>query len=229
MNLGIILLGGKGSRVGNKTPKQFMLIDGKPMFVYSALAFEHNDKIDEIALVIPREYSDYINDMIVHFNLSKVKYLIEGGQTRHLSLWNALKHLNGVLKDHDIVVVHDAARPFIDSNLITANIKGVERYGAVATAYRNVDSLTRLDEDGALHNVDRDGLLHIQTPQSFYFHDLLEAHAQFKDAVTEDSQLLRKLGKSVRFIKGGPLLFKVTTPEDFFMAEIIAKSLKRIK
>lgn len=227
MNLGIVLLGGKGTRIGKKLPKQFLLIDNKPMFVYSVEAFMNNEYINEIALVIPKEYSDYVKKMIKFYNLTKVKYLIEGGDTRHKSLWNALKHLSTVCNDNDIVVIHDAARPFIDRNLITANIKGVERFGAVSTAYRNVDSLTKLNADGSFHSVDRNNLIHIQTPQSFRFHDIYEAHAQFKEEATEDSQLLRRLGKRIHFIEGSPLLFKVTTLEDVIMADLLAKGIKQ--
>lgn len=227
MNLGIILLGGKGSRIGKKIPKQFMLLDGKPMFVYSAQAFEENEYVNQVALVIPKEYSDYVKDMVKLYKLRKVKYLIEGGDTRHRSLWNALKHLQDKVSDDDIVIIHDAARPFIDRNLITANIKGVERYRAVSTAYRNVDSLTKLNPDGSFYSIDRNNLIHIQTPQSFRFHDIYEAHAQFKEEATEDSQLLRRLGKEIHFIEGSPLLFKVTTLEDVIMADLLAKGIKQ--
>jgi len=118
-NIAIILAGGQGTRMMNKIPKQFLIINDKPLIVHTLLKFANNHFIDEIAIVCLKDYKSHLEKLIAEYKIPKVKYIIDGGKNRHFSILNALNFLDLVgYSNKDIVVIHNANMPMVtDKNI----------------------------------------------------------------------------------------------------------------
>lgn len=226
MNIAIVLAAGKSERLNDiNVPKQLYLLNNVPLFMYSVLTFNNLEDIDEVYVVTNEECYERINQYLNLYHLEKVRGIILGGTTRQESVYNALKKLedNGV-KDDDIILIHDAARPLMDKFIIIDNIAGVKMYDAVTTAIKVKDTIIKGDEtlDGF---VDRNELYQAQTPQSFRFRIIKDAHdnALKKNLMnmTDDSALVKENGQPVHIVKGTTANFKVTTIDDLKLLEMI--------
>ena len=118
MNIAIILAGGIGSRVGADIPKQFILVFGKPVLVYTIEKFQNNKNIDAIEVVCLESYLSVVEEYRKQYNLSKIKWITEGGSTFSQSVMNGVNNLKGKLSDDDIVVIHFGASPFVENDII---------------------------------------------------------------------------------------------------------------
>lgn len=226
MNIAIVLAAGKSERLNDiNVPKQLYLLNNVPLFMYSVLTFNNLEDIDEVYVVTNEECYKQIDQYLELYRLEKVKGIILGGTTRQESVYNALKKLedNGV-KDDDIILIHDAARPLMDKFIIIDNIAGVKMYDAVTTAIKVKDTIIKGDETlGGF--VDRNELYQAQTPQSFRFRIIKDAHdnALKKNLMnmTDDSSLVKENGQLVHIVKGTTANFKVTTIDDLKLLEMI--------
>ena len=226
MNIAIVLAAGKSERLNDiNVPKQLYLLNNVPLFMYSVLTFNNLEDIDEVCVVTNEECYERINQYLNLYHLEKVKGIILGGATRQESVFNALKKLedNGV-KDDDIILIHDAARPLMDKFIIIDNIAGVKMYNAVTTAIKVKDTIIK-GEDTLDGFVDRNELYQAQTPQSFRFRIIKDAHdnALKKNLMnmTDDSALVKENGQPVHIVKGTTANFKVTTIDDLKLLEMI--------
>ena len=231
MNIAIVLAAGKSERLNDiNVPKQLYLLNNVPLFMYSVLTFNNLEDIDEVYVVTNEECYERINQYLNLYHLEKVKGVILGGATRQESVYNALKKLedNGV-KDDDIILIHDAARPLMDKFIIIDNIAGVKMYDAVTTAIKVKDTIIKCEDtlDGF---VDRNELYQAQTPQSFRFRIIKDAHdnAIKKNLMnmTDDSALVKENGQQVHIVKGTIANFKVTTIDDLKLLEMIVLQSK---
>ena len=226
MNIAIVLAAGKSERLNDiNVPKQLYLLNNVPLFMYSVLTFNNLEDIDEVYVVTNEECYERINQYLNLYHLEKVKGIILGGATRQESVYNALKKLeeSGV-KDDDIILIHDAARPLMDKFIVLDNIAGVKMYDAVTTAIKVKDTIIKGDEtlDGF---VDRNELYQAQTPQSFRFGIIKNAHHNAfnkkLENMTDDSALVKENGQPVHIVKGTTANFKVTTIDDLKLLEMI--------
>lgn len=226
MNIGIVLAGGSGVRVGSDIPKQFINIGGKPLIVYTLEAFNKNSNIDYILVICKKDYEGTLEQWINKYNLNKVKWIIEGGSTRQQSVENGLKELGDFCDKEDIVLIHDGARPLITDKIINENIERAKVYGAINTVIPCTDTIISSAKGDGIEAVpDRSKLYQCQTPQSFQYGVIKKAHEYAKEnalsSATDDCQLVFAMGKKVYFAQGDKLNFKVTTKEDL----IILKAL----
>lgn len=226
MNIAIVLAAGKSERLNDiNVPKQLYLLNNVPLFMYSVLTFNNLEDIDEVYVVTNEECYERINQYLNLYHLEKVKGIILGGTTRQESVYNALKKLedNGI-KDDDIILIHDAARPLMDKFIIIDNIAGVKMYDAVTTAIKVKDTIIK-GEDTLDGFVERNELYQAQTPQSFRFRIIKDAHdnALKKNLMnmTDDSALVKENGQPVHIVKGTTANFKVTTIDDLKLLEMI--------
>ena len=226
MNIAIVLAAGKSERLNDiNVPKQLYLLNNVPLFMYSVLTFNNLEDIDEVYVVTNEECYKQIDQYLELYRLEKVKGIILGGATRQESVYNALNKLeeSGV-KDDDIILIHDAARPLMDKFIVLDNIAGVKMYDAVTTAIKVKDTIIKGDEtlDGF---VDRNALYQAQTPQSFRFRIIKNAHDNALNKklenMTDDSALVKENGQPVHIVKGTTANFKVTTIDDLKLLEMI--------
>jgi len=226
MNIAIILAAGNSTRMKGKTPKQLLKIDSKPVSVYSLETFQAHTDIDSILIVTKTDLFDTFSKIVKTYHLDKVTAIIAGGVTRQTSVFNALAFLDPNIKHSDIVLLHDAARPFITKRIIDENIRIAKKASAVETAVSCADTIS-VSKDGQFVStvLDRRELYQAQTPQSFAFGLILQAHQKAVlenwTNLTDDAQLVLRFGHEVAIAEGNRNNFKITTQEDYQLAKDI--------
>ncbi len=232
MNIAIILAGGKGTRMGIvDQPKQFIDIYGKPIVVHTIEAFDIHEQIDAIAVVCLKEWHEDIKIWTRKFELNKVKWIVDGGETRQESVLAGLKAIEEDVKPDDIVVIHDAARPLISHRIIVNNIEGAKKYGAVDTVIPATDTIIQSKDDSTISDIPVRKELYLgQTPQSFKYSTIMDAHksaakSKLQDS-TDDCRVVLNYGEKVHLVSGDKLNFKITTMEDLLLLKSIIKMSK---
>lgn len=219
----LIAAGGRGLRAGGEEPKQFWSLGGKPILVWATEAFERCPEIDGVVLVAPGDLVLRTEKIVQDAGLRKVHRVVVGGQTRAESVKNGLDALPGSCT---LVVVHDAARPFVQPASITRVIQAAARMGAALLASPVTDTLKRVGPEGqVLATVPREGLFGAQTPQAFRRVLLARAFAQAGEAgfeATDEASLLEGLGQPVAIVAGDRRNLKLTEPEDRELAAALA-------
>ena len=230
MNIALIIAAGSGSRMGNADkPKQFLPIYGKPLMIHTIEAFEAHDQIDAIIIVTNDVYIDQVKIWCKQYDLSKVKTVVAGGNSRQISVYNGLQAVKEIASSgDDIIVIHDAARPLISQKIISDNISACQQFGAVDTVIKASDTIIRSIDEQIISDVpNRNELYQGQTPQTFKLNIILEAHEQAKSGlipnVTDDAKLVLSLGKDVHLVEGSKQNFKITTFDDLMMLKALLK------
>lgn len=214
----ILLMAGEGSRFGGGIPKQFRLLGGKKVYSYALDACESLGIFDDI---IP----------VCHANWM-IEGAVRGGATRQLSSYAGLKAF--ALKP-DIVLIHDAVRPFVTQEILRENISKAIEYGAVDTCIPSADTLVHAPENKIIASIpNRSEYLRGQTPQTFRFDWIFEAHlkalAEGIENASDDCQLILGLGKPIYVVFGSEKNLKITSELDLFIAEFLLSQaqLKKI-
>ncbi len=198
-----------GTRLG-RGPKAFVALAGQPLIARTVAAFQ--GVVDEVVVAVSAELMGEARAL-----LSPETTLCEGGATRQQTVYRLLQ-----ATDADIVLIHDAARPFLPPDIIRTTVEAVERCGAASVVKLVADTL--IDKNTGMI-IDRDKLRAVQTPQGFRRDLILGAHKQaLADSVTatDDAGLVRWMGHPVALVEGSSWLLKITTPADFEMAEALA-------
>lgn len=221
----LIPAAGVGARMGADCPKQYMPLAGKLMLVHVLDTFASSDKISHTYVVVSAD-DGYIDDALADAKhlTDRVTVIHKGGATRHQSVLNGLAAMRAHVGDDDWVLVHDAARPGLTTELIDRLVHEV-RDDAVGglLALPVVDTLKRSDGEGrALQTVSRDHLWAAQTPQMFPYALLHRALAQATE-VTDEASAVESLGLRPKIVEGSPRNFKVTLPHDVALAELHLK------
>lgn len=228
MNFAIILASGDGKRMHVDTPKQFLLVEEKPLIYFSLKVFEDNDNIDEIVVVTKKKYFSYVYECIEKFDFQKVHLLVSGGKTRQQSVANAIESLKGFAMSKDIIVIHDCARPLVSQRIINDCIEATKKHNASTTAINCVDTIARRKLNKFEETLNRSELVNIQTPQAFTYGYIKKAHkiakAQNIINASDDSQLIKNiLNKNVYLVPGDKYNLKVTTIDDLELIKAIIK------
>lgn len=221
MNLAIIVAAGSGTRFGADVPKQFLEIGGKPILIHTLERFNQCAEIDEIVLVLAENEIENFQKTLKKFNLEKVKRIIAGGETRAESVRNAVKSI-----DHaEIVAVHDGARPLVSAEEIAQTFKKAKEKGACCLVGKITDTIKRIENGKIIETIDRESLRRAQTPQTFRFEILQKAFSDenFDSSATDECHLVEKKGFEVYFVEGSARNIKITTREDFALAEIFLR------
>lgn len=212
-NIAVILAAGTGSRIGGEKPKQFLLFDGKELFVHSLLTFTNCENIDEIVLVVNDLYnSEYVN-AIKKYEISKKLVLINGGKTRQNSVQNAINYISDN-NENAIVLVHDAARPYVSEKIILDNIEAVKKYECCTTAIPSSNSVYLTKDGNFVEEVNRDSVYLAQTPQSGYLKIFQKAFENIDKIYTDEAAIFASAGYVPHIVLGEEKNIKITYPED---------------
>lgn len=219
----VIAAAGLGLRMDANLNKLYMKIGNMPILAISIKAFQNCDSIDEIVVVVRKEDINYCeNEIVKKYGYNKVKKIIEGGKSRQKSVYNGLKELNC---DCGIVLIHDGARPFITDRIILENINTAKNFNAACTAVPVKDTVKKSNKDNfVIETLERQNLWAVQTPQTFMFCTILDAHEiAIKDGFegTDDAILVERMDMPVKLVMGDYNNIKITTPEDLIIAEKI--------
>ena len=199
------------------TRKQFRTLGGAPVLVQTLRVFERHPAIAALVVAGPVGEADDLADELRTYGLTKLHAVVEGRATRQESVGRGLY---AVPADTDLVLVHDAVRPFLPSDRLSAVIDAARTHGAAALAVPTADTVRRGSEIFG-ETVPRDGLWRMQTPQAFRLEWLREAHAAADISGTDEVELVQRLGHAVQIIEGSALTFKITTPDDWTLAEAL--------
>lgn len=238
---GIVLAGGKGSRMQSDVPKQYMELLGKPLLYYALKAFEDSD-VERVVLVTAEGDEEYCKkELVEQFGFTKVCGIVAGGAERYASVWNGLKSLktqteeSGVREEQpggnepDYVLIHDGARPLVTAELINRLIAETKQYGACVAGMPVKDTIQMTDERGTITlTPKRDSLWTAQTPQSFEFSLAYDAYERLMQEpeinVTDDAMVVGMYHDiPIQMVRGSYTNMKVTTPEDMVLAEAFLK------
>jgi len=227
-NYAIILAAGSGSRMGDFKPKAFLKLKELYILEYSIIQFSKTDAIDHIILVIPKEYKNFTEDLILEKKYVKVSQVLVGGQNRFES---SRKGLTSIKAPNSRVLIHDAARPLISQDIIEKCLLSLNSFEAVNVLSPVTDSLVQLYEGKIISSVNREEYRQVQTPQGFLISTINEAHKlalkENLENITDDYHLVLKYktGTST-WIEGSRLNFKITFPKDLELASLITDHWK---
>ena len=216
----IIAAGGLGSRLNSRTPKQFLHVGEMSILLRSIRTFEGHDLIDEIVTVLPSGYMEAYQGGLS--SGETVFQVVAGGDRRQDSVANGFAHVSS---NADIVLVHDAARPFVGPEVISRTIAAATEFGAAIPAVAAKDTVkvgaTKDDQTVVASTLPRDEVYLAQTPQGFRRKVLEDAIAQgLESDATDESMLVERAGYTVRLVEGDPTNIKVTTKEDLALARL---------
>ena len=223
----IIAAGGTGSRLNANLPKQYMLLNEKPVLMHTIEAFvAHTDKI---IVAIHTDMIDYWNELCIKYDFKIPHELILGGNTRFQSIRNALNYLEQRFPDffyneEGTIAVHDAARPLVDQKLIDKSFELALEGNSIVLANKSTNSI-RIGDSSKNEAIDRDTVWQIQTPQTFPAQVLLEAYQQSElNIFTDDASVVEKIGYSIHLLESSYKNIKLTYPEDFEIAKLYLKT-----
>lgn len=223
-NIAIILAGGIGERFESDIPKQFVKLAGKPMILHTIEAFERHPLIDEIFIVIHRNFYLYMEDLIQNSEYKKVKKILIGGLTRQESSRVGVMACDEAVEN---VLIHDAARPFVSKEIITKTIAAMSKFLAVDVAISSADTIIEVSDEMKIKTIpERKHLLRGQTPQAFKFDVIRKAHELalsegYSEATDDCSLVIRYRISEIFVISGSENNIKITRPIDIHIADKI--------
>lgn len=228
MVFGAILAGGVGSRMGEDIPKQFLELDGKPVILYSLEKFLQCSRMDQVFIGVSQPWMDYTRELVEKFlpeNAYRV-HIVLGGSGRNDTLQNIIAAIDQVRNgdSQDIIVTHDAARPFVKLRMIEENIDAALQHGAVNTVCPAIDTIV-ISQDGAtISDIPNKAFMYYgHSPQSFRI-DLLKAlystlTQEEKSILTDACKICSLRGQEVALVKSEYTNLKITTPGDYLIAK----------
>ena len=233
MNVAVILAGGVGSRVGADRPKQFIEVLGKPVLAYTIEVFQNHPEIDAIEVVCHKSWKQFLNGMVEKYDLDKVKWVADGGDTFQESVLSGINYLDDKIGREDIVLVHFGASPFITEDIITDCIRVCKKKG---NAISTTDYLLLSGEKAHLSSVedpcnysekyiDRDTVACMNSPHAFNYGFIKDMYDEaIKTEVINEIEphtttLMYKMRKRIYFAKGSQTNVKITRKEDLDLFE----------
>lgn len=232
MVYGIILAGGNGTRMGQTDkPKQFLLLNNVPIFIYTVKQFLLNDKIAKTIICAPKKWHTFIKDNIEKYIINTDNIIIvESGLTRNDTMMNGCNYIkdNYGINNNDIVVTHDSVRPFITEQMINDNINYAAKYGAVTTVIEAIDTIiTSTDHKTITSTPIRKNVFHVQTPQSFNLNKIIKLFnvltEREKETLTDGSKIFTIHNEPVYLVRGDKSNIKITTKDDLLIAKTLLK------
>ena len=228
MNVAIILAGGKGVRAGLKIPKQFAEVLGKPVIAYTLEIFQNHPEIDAIEIVCVNGYIDTLWDICRRYNITKTKWIVEGGENYQQSVLHGVQGLSGQLRDDDIVTIHTGVAPFLDADLLTENLALCREKGNAITSYTLYALAGKRNEEHpemTNEGIDRDSIICMKNPHSFRFGEIRTLYEEAIETGVIDqvkpytTSLMFRMGRPIYLSRGTQMNIKITNKEDLELFE----------
>ncbi|WHY67215.1 2-C-methyl-D-erythritol 4-phosphate cytidylyltransferase [Neobacillus sp. SuZ13] len=223
----ILPAAGQGKRMGAGKNKLLLELNRVPVLIHTLKVFEEDNACSKIIVAIHPQDEEEFKALFIKYNVAKAIHLVHGGKERQDSIFNALK----TVETDGIILVHDAARPFISKEHIYRLTKVAEDTGAAILGVPAKDTIKKVQDGLVVETVERSSLWAVQTPQAFRISLLMEAYEKAeKDSFlgTDDASLVERTGHPITMVEGDYDNIKLTTPEDIFFAEAILEKRKRL-
>lgn len=221
MTIAIIIAGGSGHRMGQDIPKQFINVYDKPVLIYTLEGFQKHPQIDAIEVVCIDGWHDVLWAYAKQFNISKLKWVVSGGDTGQESIRNGVYNLEGKVSEEDIIIIHDGIRPLVDETVLSDVILKAQKYGnAVSSLPYNEQIFVVDDEISTVKYIPRETLRRVSTPQAYKFEKLLWGYKKaFAEGIgiygsTYTNTMMVELGERLYFAAGSDKNIKLTTKDD---------------
>ena len=229
-----ILAGGKGTRMGNtEMPKQFLKIGEKPIIIHTVETFLLNVRFNKIIITTPKQWIQHTNDLINKYipeNLRGKIAVCAGGSDRNESIMSGIRYIEEEfgINEEDIIVTHDAVRPFLTHRIINDNIDAALEIGACDTVVPAFDTIVESVNGKVISNIPRrDFMYQGQTPQSFNIKQLIKLYNSLSDdekkILTDAAKIFVVKGKEVKLVQGEVFNMKITTPYDLKLANALVR------
>lgn len=225
-----ILAGGKGTRMGNTDlPKQFLMLGEKPIIVHTIEQFMLVAEIDKIIICCPKAWMGYMEDLLKKYiGESDNIYIVEGGFNRNETIINGCNFIEkefGLTED-DVIVTHDAVRPFVSAKIIKDNIEAMKDVEATDTVIEATDTIVESEDNKIISNIpNREKMYQGQTPQSFKIKRLMKLYKKLtdeeKEILTDACKIFVLNGSKVKLIQGDEFNMKITKLHDLKVANAI--------
>lgn len=230
MNVAIIFAGGVGKRMHSKsTPKQFLELHGKPIIIHTLEVFQRTQEIDAICIACLENYLDYMWKLCSKYDISKVKWVVAGGDTGQRSIFNGLSAVYSDCGGNVVALIHDGVRPNISSELIIDNINSVKLYGNAISCSHATETPAEIDQKQNIVCVfDRKNAVIAKAPQSFWLEDIYQAHLSAKKQGLEEfidsASMMRYFGYTLHMVECPWDNIKITSPSDFYIFRAILEA-----
>lgn len=230
-NVALIIAGGTGARMMQDIPKQFLSVNDKPVIIYTMEAFQNHPDIDAIYVACLNGWHDILRAYAKQFNINKMVKIVNGGESGQDSIRNGVFAIAEQYKAEDLILVHDAIRPMLSSDIISDNIVKCKKYGNAITVIPCMEAMLKSeDETEATESLLRNALFRAQTPQTIYVGEAVKIHKEALEMGITNSvatcTLLLELGRKVYFAKGSELNIKITTPDDITIFKALLDTQK---
>jgi 2-C-methyl-D-erythritol 4-phosphate cytidylyltransferase len=221
-NYAIIVAGGSGARMLSSIPKQFLLMNGKPVLMHTIEAFYKSNSTPRIILVLHAGFHQYWQQLCKELGFKIPVTLIKGGETRFHSVKNGLELIPDV--PNAVVAIHDAVRPLVSREIIDESYRYALEHSNAIVAVKSRDSIRQMWNDHSI-SLKREDIYLIQTPQTFRSDLLKNAYKlEYDDHFTDDASVVERAGGIINIINGSYQNIKITFPEDIAIAEAILKN-----
>lgn len=222
----IIVAGGSGKRMNTSLPKQFLLLNGKPILMYTMEKFFASTYKPEIILVLSENDQSLWQKLVKEYNFSIPHQIVSGGKERFFSVKNGLDYVDQFIQEeeHAFVAIHDAVRPLVSLNTINKSYETAEKKGNAITAIPSKDSI-RLKNGDQNQSFPRECVYLIQTPQTFNYKTLKSAYqSNYTSNFTDDASVVEAQKNTIFLEEGDQFNIKITFPEDVIFAESYLKN-----
>ena len=219
MNIALIIAGGRGMRMGQEIPKQFLTVYDKPVIAYTMEAFEKHPDIDVIAVVCVEGWESILGAYARQYHITKLKHIIPGGANGQGSIRNGVFKLEKHYAADDLVLIHDAIRPMVSQDIISGCIATAREHGSAIVTVPCQEAMLETEDQLSTHSsYPREHLKRTQTPQGFPIGVICDAHRRALERGITNSvascTLMVELGETVWFCAGSEKNIKLTTPDD---------------
>lgn len=232
-NLAIIFAGGVGVRMNSNIPKQFIKYNDKEILIHTVEKFNNHAEITAIAIACLKEYIPFVKELVKKYNLTKVKWIVEGGATGQVSIYNGIKVIYEKYSGKDaVVLINDGVRPLVTDKLISECIKKARKYGGAVAVVKAIETAIYSGDSCHVEKVlDRSKLLSVKAPQAFRLdslYDVARSAIENGDINNIDTlSLMYKNGYQVEFVETDHNNIKITTNTDFELFKALKEMEER--
>ena len=233
MNFAGILAGGMGTRMGRTDlPKQFLMLGEKPIIIHTIEQFLISPLIEAVIVAVPANWVGYTQDIVEKYCKDEKIHIIQGGADRNGTVMNICQYISEKFDctENDIVVTHDAVRPFVTQRIIKDNVEMCAQYGATDTVIPATDTIVESKDGNVISNIPvRKEMYQGQTPQSFKLNEFIKINNELteeeKKILTDAAKVYEKKKKNVGLVMGETYNMKITTKYDLKMANLMLNNL----
>ena len=215
----LLMMGGIGSRFGADTPKQFTMVEDKPLFTYIAEKLAKQNVVTGIVIVVNNAWLDYTKEWVAKLKIEKIVSIVSGGDTRSESVFNGLKSLKDIARDNDPVLMHDATHPYVDEEGTRKVAEMVAEYGSATLASLNYDTTYLMDDDNNIVKViPRKNVIAGASPEGFRYKQIYDIYDQTPEEEMEKMTSVGAIALAhsipMKVVPTPVLNLKITYPED---------------